>query len=199
VIRLLGRKTSGNVQKVLWGLGEMGIEYVREDYGRQFNNTQGDYLRLNPNGKVPTLVDGDVTIWESNSILRYLGNRYEARFYATDPAKRSRIERWMDWQLGTLDGPYLAIFRESRLPAEQRSAQYPESVKQLGQTLTILDDALRDGPWIAGADKSIADFCLAPIVHRCLNFAIELPPLAHARAWHSRALECDAFKAAIAG
>jgi glutathione S-transferase len=199
VIRLLGRKTSGNVQKVLWGLGEMGLAFEREDYGRQFNNTQGDYLRLNPNGKVPTLVDGDVTIWESNTILRYLGNRYDGRFYPADPARRSWVERWMDWQLGTLDGPYLAIFRESRLAAEQRSAQYPELVKQLGQTLKILDEALGDGPWITGNEKSIADFCLGPIVHRCLNFGIDLPPLLRARAWHARALDSEAFKAAIAG
>ena len=63
MLKLLGRKTSGNVQKVIWLLEEMGEPYEREDYGRQFGNT-GDaaYLALNPNGKVPTLLDGDVTI-----------------------------------------------------------------------------------------------------------------------------------------
>ena len=59
MIRLLGRATSGNVQKVIFLLEEMGVPYEREDFGRQFNNTGGDYLKLNPTGKVPTIVDGE--------------------------------------------------------------------------------------------------------------------------------------------
>src|SRR5687767_2796349 len=73
MIRVLGRQTSGNVQKVLFLLEELGLKYTREDYGRQFNNTNTDaYREMNPNMKVPTLVDGDTITWESNTILRYL-------------------------------------------------------------------------------------------------------------------------------
>ncbi|SVC50917.1 uncharacterized protein METZ01_LOCUS303771, partial [marine metagenome] len=76
MLRLLGRETSGNVQKVLWLLEELGLDYSREDYGRQFENTaDAAYLSLNPTGKVPTLVDGATVVWESNSILRYLCGR----------------------------------------------------------------------------------------------------------------------------
>ena len=98
MLRVLGRATSGNVQKVLFLLEELGIPYQREDYGRQFNNTQdAAYLGLNPNGKVPTLVDGDVVIWESNTILRYLATKHGATaLYPTDLAQRSQVERWMD-------------------------------------------------------------------------------------------------------
>ena len=113
MIRLLGRATSGNVQKVVFLLEEMGLPYKREDYGRQFNNTGGDYLKLNPTGKVPTLMDGDTAIWESNTILRYLANK-TGRFYASDAAARTQIERWMDWQLAALNPPYLAVFREAK-------------------------------------------------------------------------------------
>ena len=68
MIRVLGRQTSGNVQKVLFLLEEIGLKYGREDYGRQFNNTNTDaYRKLNPNMKVPTLVDGDLVIWESHT------------------------------------------------------------------------------------------------------------------------------------
>ena len=73
MIRLLGRQTSGNVQKVIFCLEEIRLPYVREDYGRQFGNTSTDeYRKLNPNAKVPTLIDGDLVIWESHTILRYL-------------------------------------------------------------------------------------------------------------------------------
>lgn len=65
--QLLGRQTSGNVQKVLFMLEELGARYKREDYGRQFENTQtAEYKSLNPTSKVPTLVDGKTVVWESN-------------------------------------------------------------------------------------------------------------------------------------
>ena len=93
MLRVLGRKTSGNVQKVIWLLEEMGEPYKREDYGRQFNNTQdAAYLALNPNGKVPTLVDGGTTVWESNTILRYLANKRGSPLYPTDAAARSHVD-----------------------------------------------------------------------------------------------------------
>ena len=94
-MKLLGRKTSGNVQKVLFLLEELKLPYEREDYGRQFNNTQTpDYLRLNPNAKVPTLVDGKLVIWESNTILRYLAAKANSSLLPADPAARTHVERW---------------------------------------------------------------------------------------------------------
>jgi len=199
MIRLLGRKTSGNVQKVLWLLEELGLEYVREDFGRQFNNTADEaYLRLNPNGKVPTLVDGDLVIWESNTILRYLANKTGGRLYAADLGERTRIERWMDWQLAVLDQPFLAIFRDARLEPAERSAQFPANVKQLGQTLSILDRGLGVGSWAAGEAFTIADIALGPEVHRCLGFGVELPALPNVRRWHEAVVKRPAFQKATA-
>src|SRR5882672_8340957 len=100
MIRLLGRKTSGNVQKVVFLLEELGEPYEREDYGRQFGNTTTpDYLTLNPTAKVPTLLADGKAIWESNTILRYLATRANLRCYAADPLQRADIEHWMDWLL----------------------------------------------------------------------------------------------------
>ena len=98
MIRLLGRATSGNVQKVLFLLEELGVPYVREDYGRQFNNTDTDaYRAMNPTKKVPTLVDGDVTTWELHTILRYLAALKKPEFAGSSPAEKTQVERWMDW------------------------------------------------------------------------------------------------------
>src|ERR1700751_4778003 len=107
MLRLLGRQTSGNVQKVIFMLEELNLPYTREDYGRQFGNTQTDaYRKLNPNAKVPTLVDGDLAIWESNTILRYLAAAHGAQLDGATPAERTLVERWMDWQLGAVNAPY---------------------------------------------------------------------------------------------
>jgi glutathione S-transferase len=196
MLKVLGRKTSGNVQKVIWLLEEMKQPYEREDYGRQFGNTGGDYLRLNPNGKVPTLVDGDVVVWESNTILRYLGNKHGGSFYPADPAARSHVERWMDWQLATLNSPYLAIFRDAKKPAAERSASFAGDAKELGQQLQILDAGIGASGWIAGPGMSLADICLGPIIARCLDFPIELSALPKLRAWRERIGQRAAFKTA---
>ena len=95
MIRLLGRQTSGNVQKVIFCLEELGLPYVREDYGRQFGNTLTDaYRKLNPNAKVPTLIDGNVVIWELHTILRYLAAVHRPTLTGATPADRTMVERW---------------------------------------------------------------------------------------------------------
>jgi len=196
-MKLLGRKTSGNVQKVLWLLEELKVSYEREDYGRQFNNTQTpEYLKLNPNAKVPTLVDGSLVIWESNTILRYVAAKAKSALYPTDPAKRSQIERWMDWQLASLNNPYLAMFREAKLEPAKRSADFANQQKDLGAQLSILDKSM--GKWVAGDEMSIADMCLGPIVYRCLRFGVELPELANVKRWDAAISSRDAFKKATA-
>ena len=200
MLRVLGRSTSGNVQKVVWLLEELGTPYRREDYGRQFNNT-GDaaYLRLNPNGKVPTLVDGDLAVWESNTILRYLCNRYGGEaLYPADAAARSLIERWMDWQLAALYGPYLALFKEAKKPAAERSASFAADAADLRAQLEILERGAVLRPWVAGAELSLADISLGPIVHRCLDFPVDLPGLATVRAWRERVAARPAFRKVIA-
>jgi len=196
-MKLLGRKTSGNVQKVLWLLEELKLPYEREDYGRQFNNTQTpDYLAKNPNAKVPTLVDDEVIIWESNTILRYLANKTKSPLYPEDPARRTHVERWMDWQLASLNNPYLAMFRDAKLEPEKRGANFAAQEKDFGVQLAILDKSI--GKWIAGDEMSIADFCLGPIVHRCLRFPVELPELPNLQRWDGVISTRQAFKKATA-
>jgi glutathione S-transferase len=196
-MKLLGRKTSGNVQKVLWLLEELKLPYEREDYGRQFNNTQTpDYLRMNPNAKVPTLVDGSLVIWESNTILRYIATKAKSALYPTDPAKRTQVERWMDWQLASLNNPYLAMFREAKLEPAKRSAEFANQQKDLGAQLSILDKTM--GKFVAGDELTIADICLGPIVYRCLRFGVELPELPNVKRWDAAISARDAFKKATA-
>lgn len=199
MLRILGRKTSGNVQKVLFLAEELGLEYDREDYGRQFENTQTeDYLALNPNAKVPTLIDGDLVIWESNTILRYLASKAGSQLYPTDPAARTNVERWMDWQLGALNPLYMTLFKGSRLEASERGDDFSAAAKEIVPQLGILDAQLTRHEYLAGDALSLAEFCLAPLTTRCLNFPIDLPDLTHLRAWQDRIGAMASFQAATA-
>ena len=195
--KVLGRGTSGNVQKVCWLLEELGQPYGREDYGRQFNNTQTDaYLTMNPNGKVPTLVDGDVVIWESNTILRYLCNKQPggSPLYPADPAARSQVERWMDWQLASLNAPYLGVFREAKKKEEERGPGFAADVKELSAQLEILEKGTAGRPWLAGAAISLADIALGPVIDRALGFPVTLPALPGIRAWRERVVARAGYK-----
>jgi glutathione S-transferase len=197
MIKLLGRKTSGNVQKVLFLLEELGEKYEREDYGRQFGNTTTpEYLRLNPNAKVPTIQVDGLTIWESNTILRYLATRAGQRFYPADPGKRTEVERWMDWLLATLNPLYLYMFKEAKKPAADRPADFAAQEKEMAAQLIILDGALTGRKFFAGDELSLADIAMAPIAKRCLGFPIELPGLPALRAWQERIDGRPAFRAA---
>ena len=76
MLKIWGRANSINVQKVLWCCGELGLEYERIDAGNEFGVTKTpEYLALNPNALVPTIEDGDVRLWESNVIVRYLAHK----------------------------------------------------------------------------------------------------------------------------
>jgi glutathione S-transferase len=197
MIRLLGRQTSGNVQKVIFLLEELRVPYVREDYGRQFGNTNTDaYRALNPNAKVPTLVDGDVVIWESNTILRYLAAKH-AELAGSTPAERSQVERWMDWQLAAVNPPYLAVFKDAKKPANERSADFAAQSADLVAQLKILDGYLTGRSFIALDCFTLAEVALGPIVKRCLEFPIERPALAELTRWQSAIDARPAFAVAI--
>lgn len=106
MMRLWGRKSSINVQKVLWCLAELGLkedqDFERIDAGLHFGqNRTPEFLALNPNGLVPTLQDGDTVLWESNTILRYLVRKYDtSKRFPSDMAVQYQSEKgWIgNWE-----------------------------------------------------------------------------------------------------
>jgi glutathione S-transferase len=184
VIRLLGRSTSGNVQKVLFALEEIGLNYTREDYGRQFNNTQTpEYRKLNPNSKVPTLIDGDTVMWESHTIVRYLVALHKPALTGSTPAERTYVERWMDWLLGALNTPYVAVFKDAKNEPAKRAPDFAAQSADMVAQLKILDGHIAGKAYFALDRLTAADIALAPIVKRCLEFPIEKPDFPELTRW----------------
>ncbi|TIN20445.1 MAG: glutathione S-transferase family protein [Mesorhizobium sp.] len=197
--KLLGRQTSGNVQKVLFMLEELGAPYKREDYGRQFENTQtAEYKALNPTSKVPTLVDGGTVIWESNTILRYLAAFGGEQLNGATPAERTEVERWMDFLLAAVNPGYLAAFKGAKLTPEEQTAEYKEQVKDLVAQLKIVDGHLAGKDFLALGKLTLADIACAPILKRCVDFKIERPSMPNLERWVAAITARPAFKAATA-
>jgi glutathione S-transferase len=198
MIKLLGRQTSGNVQKVTFLLEELRIPYVREDYGRQFSNTLTDaYRKLNPNAKIPTLIDGELVIWESNTILRYLATVHGPTLTGATPGERTLVERWMDWLLASLNTPYVNVFKDAKKAPVERSADFVAQSADLAAQLKILDGHLAGRQWFALDRFTIAEVALGPIVKRCMEFPIDLPVLSELKRWQASLDARSAFAIAI--
>ena len=107
MLKILGRRTSGNVMKPLWAADELGLDYEQVDIGGKFGgNREDDYLAMNPMGLVPTLIEDDFTLWESNAITRYLCAKHgHGSLCPADPRNRAVADTWMDWQQTTCARP----------------------------------------------------------------------------------------------
>jgi glutathione S-transferase len=149
---------------------------------------------MNPTRKVPTIADGDLTIWESHTILRYLATQAKSPLYPLDPAARSHVERWMDWGLAALNSVYLGGFKDAKKAAAERAA---DTVPNLIAELKILEGQLARSEWCAGTSFSLADIALGPIVRRCMAFPYELPAMPHISKWVERLEGRAAFMTAI--
>jgi glutathione S-transferase len=195
--RLLGRQTSGNVQKVIFMFEELGTPYTREDYGRQFENTQtAEYKALNPTSKVPTLVDGSTVIWESNTILRYLAESIAPQLHGATPAEKTDVERWMDFLLAAVNPGYLAAFKNAKLKPEEQTAESKELVKDLVAQLKIVDGHLAGKDFLALGKFTIAEIACAPILKRCIDFKIDRPSLPDLERWSAAIAARPAYKVA---
>jgi glutathione S-transferase len=199
VLTVYGRTNSVNVQKVLWCLAELALPYTRIDAGLEHGkNTESWYLALNPNGKVPLLVDGAFTLWESNTIVRYLASKHGmGSLCPASLETRALAERWMDWQLSTLVSPVSIVFQNLiRRPAAERDAAAIErNTREANRAMTLLDEYLQSRPYVAGEAFTMGDIPVGATAHRWLEIpGIERPALAAVRAWRARLAERAAFR-----
>ncbi|MFO1080142.1 MAG: glutathione S-transferase family protein [Reyranellaceae bacterium] len=189
-MKIWGRANSINVQKVLWAAAECGLKYEREDVGGAFGgNDQPWYLKMNPNGVVPTIDDGGRIIWESNSAVRYLAARYASgTLWPIDPGQRSEADRWMDWQLSTISEPMRQVFWGLiRTPPEKRDmAAIGKAAEDCGKLFARLDAHLADRPYVGGGHLTMGDIPVGCFAYRYFALDIKRPELKHLRAWHDR-------------
>jgi glutathione S-transferase len=189
-MKIWGRANSINVMKVLWAADECGVKHEREDVGGAFGgNDKPWYLKMNPNGVVPTIDDGGRIIWESNSCVRYISARYaQGTLWPQDPGERSEAERWMDWQLSTIsEGMRIVFWGLVRTSADKRDmAAIAKAAKDLGGLWARLDGCLEGRKYVAGQRFTMGDIPVGCMVYRWYALDIERPELRNVRAWYER-------------
>ncbi len=191
MLKVWGRRSSFNVQKVLWLVGELGLAHEHIPAGGGFGLLDEPAFRaLNPHGRVPVLEDGDLAVWESHAILRYLAARYgHGAFWADDPAARSRIDGWMDWAQTALQPAFLngVFWRYYRTPAAQRDwPAIRRSLDRCAELLGLLDRRLADRAFVMGDALSLADIPVGTALYRYFGLEIERPSLPNVETWYRR-------------
>ena len=201
MLEIWGRKNSFNVQKVLWCCEELEIPYQRHDAGGKYGVTdQDEYLQRNPTGLVPAVVDGELTLWESNTVVRYLSARYgSGSLWPEDPAERALADKWMDYQLGTVfpafKGALLGLVRTT--PENRDPEKIEASVRATAGAIAVLDTHLEDNDYVAGFSFTMGDIALGSLAYRWLELDIDRPDLPALRAWYERLADHAAFQKTV--
>jgi glutathione S-transferase len=203
-LRIWGRANSVNVQKVLWCLRELDLAYERIDAGMAFGkNTEPDYLAMNPNGRVPTMVDGDFVLWESNSVMRYLVLAYGkgCQLYPQEAKRRASVDRWLDWTLSTMQPVDRPVFWALvRTPVEKRDmVAIQKDADAEAVQWRIVDAQVATRRFIEGDDFTIADIALGAYARRWFGVeGISKPKLAHLERWFEQFASRPGFQQFLA-
>jgi glutathione S-transferase len=198
MLHIKGRKTSGNVMKVTWILEELKIPYEREDVGGKFGkNDKQDYLDLNPMGLVPTFIDGDIVLWESNTIVRYVANKFSSGDLSpVDDGERAILELWMDWQLFAINPMMRPIYHGMirTKPVDRNLDEINRNIMRGNELWGILDRHLEDKEYIGGSKLTIADFPLGPVIHRYHSIVEDRPSTPNIDRWYNNLKESEAYQ-----
>lgn len=180
MLKILGRASSINVRKVLWLCDELELDFEREDWGEGFASTHSPtFLALNPNAMIPVIEDDGFVLWESNTILRYLCNRYYGSWlYPSAPQERAVVDQWIDWQATELNTSwryaFMSLVRNS--PAHQDPRLLAAACKGWSHTMGILNQQLtKSGRYITGQEFTLADIPIGLAVNRWFETPLDHP------------------------
>jgi glutathione S-transferase len=190
MITVHGRRSSSNVQKVLWALAELGQPFERVTVGGGFGGVDTpQYLALNPMGLVPVMQDGDVTMVESNAIVRYLAARYgSGTLRPTEPKALAMAEQWMEWQAANIQPFVTTMFMNlvRTAPARRDGQAVKQAAERLLKPLLIADRHLDTHPYFAGDHLTMADIPLGILYWRYTHLDYAKPQLPGIDGWLKR-------------
>jgi glutathione S-transferase len=197
MLKVWGRLTSTNVQKVMWCIDELGVAHEHIDLPHGRARQDAAYLAMNPNGLVPTIEEDGFVLWESNSCVRYVAAKFGAgTLWPTDLRQRADAERWMDWQLTTLSAPSWTIFLGLVLtkPEQRDTGAIAAATKRFNELWAIVDKVLATRKFIAGDALTIGDIPMGIAAYRWFTIPVERDHHPNFEAWYARLTKRPAFK-----
>jgi glutathione S-transferase len=197
MLKVWGRRNSGNVQKVMWAIGEIGLAHQRIDVGGPFGGLDDpDFRALNPHGVIPVIDDGGTVVWESNAIVRYLCAEYSPDgLWPTSVRSRAAADQWMDWAATAWQPAFMGFFWSwYRTPPKLRDAAgNTQALERSYRCLAGLEAILAHRRFLAGDHFTMADIPAGAMLHRYFTLEIDRPDLPHVAAWYARLRERPAY------
>src|SRR5688572_14684603 len=199
MLTVWGRRSSFNLQKVMWLVGELQIEHRHVELGGRFGGLDTpEFLAMNPHGRIPVIEDQTTVVWESHAILRYLAARHGGKaLWSDDPAERSFSDRWMDWSATTLQPAFLngIFWGFYRTPEAQRDTRaIRRSLDHCARLFSLLDRHLDNRAFMLGDTLTLADIPIATNLYRYFNLDIERPSVPNVEAWYRRLQDRPAYR-----
>ncbi|MCH9675687.1 MAG: glutathione S-transferase family protein [Gammaproteobacteria bacterium] len=200
MLKVWGRRSSSNVQALMWCIGELELDYERTDAGFTYGlvNTP-EYLDMNPNATVPTVMDDDgPPLWETGAICRYLASRYgDAQFWPDDPRQRVLVDRWAEWAKINIAHNFTSpvFWRVARTaPSKRDLPAIDEALARLHQFLAIADATLASSRYLAGEHFTLADIQFGHSLYRYYDIEIARAPLANLARYYETLRSRPAFR-----
>jgi glutathione S-transferase len=198
MLKVWGRRSSANVQKVMWLLGELDLAHEHIPAAGPYGLVNEPKFRaMNPNGLVPVIDDDGMILWESNAILRYLAARHGGEaWWPGDPGKRAPIDQWMDWAATTFQPELVGAFWSYwRTPEHERDWDKIKNFESRAErVLRLLDSILATRPYVAGEHFSLADIPNGVHLYRYYTLGRPVPELKNIEAWYARLKERAAYR-----
>lgn len=199
MITVYGRATSSNVQAVMWGIAELGLEFERLDYGHVYGGLdRPEFIALSPHARVPVIRDGDVVVWESCAILRYLASRYgDAPFWPKDVVERSNVDMWAEWGKTSVCTEFTVpiFWPRVRTAADDRDVQAMEmAIVLFEEKLEILEGQLCQHDYAVSQNFTLADIVIGHILYRWFDIDITRKSRPLIEAYYERLKSRPAFR-----
>lgn len=200
MLEVWGRRTSSNVQALMWCIGELGLPYQRHDIGhRHGGNDTPEFLSMNPNGTVPVLRDGNSEpLWETGAILRYLADRYGTdEFWPKDKQRRASVDKWAEWSKLNIAMAFTApiFWRVVRTaPSNQDQEAIEGAIANLDRFLDIAEIQLSSRLFLAGDVFSLADIQFGHVLFRYFDISITRKERPNLRRYYNALTTRNAYR-----
>ena len=200
MLKIWGRRSSSNMQALMWCVGELGLEFDRTDAGFTYGVVDTpEYRAMNPNGTVPTVIDGDnPPLWETGAILRYLAGKYGSdAFWPKDPYARADVDRWAEWSKINIASNYTApvFWRTVRTaPSRRDPAAIDDALRKLGVFLDVAETHLAHQRYLADDHFTLADIQFGHCLYRYFDIDIDRADRPNLRRYYETLADRPAYR-----
>ena len=200
MLKIWGRRSSSNMQALMWCVGELGLEFDRTDAGFTYGVVDTpEYRAMNPNGTVPTVIDGDnPPLWETGAILRYLAGKYGSdAFWPKDPYARADVDRWAEWSKINIASNFTApvFWRTVRTaPSRRDPSTIDDALHKLSEFLDVAETHLARQRYLTDDHFTLADIQFGHCLYRYFDIDIDRANRPNLRRYYETLADRPAYR-----